>query len=201
MPQSATITTEQIKTLRKETNAGIMECKNALVEAKGDFKKAKAILREKGLRQAQKKSGRTAAEGLIESYIHAGSKIGVLLELNCETDFVSKTDEFKTLVKELAMQIAAAKPEYISREDIPEETISIQKDLYTEQAKKEGKPDKVIDKIIEGKINKFYQQICLLEQPYIRDEEKRVTDLIQEIVAKLGENIVVKRFSRFQVGE
>lgn len=195
------ISVDQIKVLREETGAGIMECKNALSEAKGDSQIAKAILRQRGLKQAQKKAHRATSEGIIEFYIHAGGKIGVLLELNCETDFVAKTDDFKNLAKELTMQIAAVRPEYVKREDIPESVLSVQMKLYTQQAQKEGKPAQVTEKIVEGKLNKFYQEVCLLEQPYIRDDKKRVSDLIQETIAKLGENVVIKRFVRYMVGE
>lgn len=195
------ITAEKVKELREKTGAGMMDCKKALTEANGDFEKAVDILRQKGLASAQKKSSRKAAEGLVGSYIHM-DKIGVLVEVNCETDFVAKTDIFRELVKDLAMQIAASAPQYISREDVPSEVIEREKAIY--RASIEGnKPPEVVDRIIEGKLEKFYAETCLLEQVFIKDPEgkKKVKDLITEVIARLGENIVVRRFARFQVGE
>ncbi len=194
------VSAKVIKELRERTGAGIMECKEALKEANGDIEKAIEILRKRGALKAEKKASRSANEGLIGAYIHAGGKIGVLVEVNCETDFVARTDEFQQLVKDIAMQIAAMSPEYISREDVPPEVIEKEKEIYREEALRSGKPEKVVEKIVEGKLEKFYQEKCLLEQPFIKDESKRVKDLITEVIAKLGENIRVSRFVRFQVG-
>jgi elongation factor Ts len=195
------ITTEMVKSLREKTGAGVMECKAALEEAKGDLEKAVEILRKKGIATAEKKSTRTTSCGLISSYIHSDGRIGVLLEVNCETDFVARTEEFKNLVKELAMQIAAASPSYISREDVPEEVIEKEKEIYREIARSEGKKEEIIEKIVTGKLEKFYQNVCLLDQPYIRDDKKKVSEIIKETIGKLKENIVVKRFVRYRLGE
>ncbi|MCX7792893.1 MAG: translation elongation factor Ts [Thermodesulfovibrionales bacterium] len=195
------ITAEKVKELREKTGAGMMDCKKALAEAGGDFEKAVDILRQKGLASAAKKSSRKAAEGIVGAYIHM-DKIGVLVEVNCETDFVAKTDIFRELVKDIAMQIAASAPQYVSREDVPQEVIEREKAIY--RASIDGnKPSQVIEKIIEGKLEKFYADTCLLEQIFIKDPEgkKKVKDLITEAIARLGENIVVRRFARFQVGE
>ncbi len=195
------ISAKVVKELRDKTGAGFMDCKKALQEANGDIEKAIDILKKKGIAKAAKKASRTASDGLIASYIHHGGKIGVLVEVNCETDFVAKTDDFKTLVNEIAMQIAAANPLYVKREDIPEDVLQREKEIYKAQALESGKPEKIVDKIVEGKIQKYYKEVCLLEQPYIRDDEKTVQDLINEAIAKLGENIVVRRFIRFVLGE
>lgn len=195
------ITIEMIKELRERTGAGVMEAKRALEEANGDMEKAVTILREKGVIKAAKKAGRTAKEGIIEAYIHTGEKLGVLVEVNCETDFVARTDEFKKLAKEIALQIAGMNPQYVSKEDVPPEVIEKEKEIYRVQLKNEGKPDHVIEKIIEGKLEKFYEEVCLLEQPFVRNPEIKVKDLITEAISKLGENIVVRRFARFVVGE
>jgi len=195
------ITIEMIKELRERTGAGVMEVKKALEEANGDIEKAVLILREKGVVKAAKKSSRMAKEGVIEAYIHTGEKLGVLVEVNCETDFVARTDEFKKLAKDIALQIAGMNPLYVSKEDVPPEVIEREKEIYRTQLKNEGKPEAVIEKIIDGKINKFYEEVCLLEQPFVRNPEIKVKDLITEEIAKLGENIVVRRFSRFVVGE
>jgi elongation factor Ts len=192
---------KSVKALREQTGAGVMDCKKALTEAHGDFQKAVEILRKRGAATAEKKAGRAAKEGLIGSYIHFGGKIGVLVELNCETDFVASTEEFQSLAKDLAMQVASARPLYVSKEDVPEEVLSKEREIYREQAIGEGKPEKVIDRIVEGKLKKFYQQFCLLEQPFIKEDEITVAERIQRAVAKLGENIVVRRFVRYQVGE
>jgi elongation factor Ts len=191
----------QVKALREKTGAGFMDCKKAIQEAQGDLNKAVELLRKKGIATAQKKAGREAREGVIESYIHPGSRLGVLLELNCETDFVAKTDEFKALARNLAMQVAAANPQTVQREDLPQDVIDKELDIYKTQARNEGKPDNIVDRIAQGKIDKFYQEACLLEQSYVRDPDKTVKDLLTEHVAKLGENIVVKRFVRYQLGE
>lgn len=195
------IKAETVKELRERTGAGIMDCKRALQETNGDLEKAIIYLREQGIAAAAKKAGRVTKDGLVEAYIHAGGKIGVLIEVNCETDFVAKTDDFKYLCRELAMQVAAANPEYLDREDVPEERINTEKEILETQARNEGKPEKVIDKIVTGRLNKFYQEVCLFEQPYIRDPDMTVRDLVNEYIAKLGENIVVRRFCRFQLGE
>lgn len=190
-----------VKELREKTGAGMMECKKALVETGGDIEKAIDYLRQRGLAAAAKKAGRAAKEGRIEAYIHAGGKLGVLIEVNCETDFVAKTEEFQRLCHELAMQVAAANPLYVSRDDVPDERLEKEKAIYRTQALNEGKPEKVVEKIVSGKLEKFYQDTCLLEQPYIRDPERSVQDLLNEYIARLGENIVVRRFCRFRLGE
>ena len=195
------ISAKEVKELREKTGAGIMDCKAALKEADGDMEKAIEILKKKGIAKAAKKASRVASDGLIGSYIHHGGKIGVLVEVNCETDFVAKTDDFKNLVNEIAMQIAASNPLYVKREDIPEEVLSKEKEVYRAQALESGKPEKIVDRIVEGKMEKYFKEVCLLEQPYIRDDEKTVKDLINETIAKVGENIVVRRFVRFVLGE
>jgi elongation factor Ts len=196
-------TADSISKLRSMTGAGIMDCKAALTESKDDLDKAIQYLREKGIASAVKKAERKASQGLIASYIHAGGKLGVLIEVNCETDFVARTDDFQNLVKELSMQVAAANPLYVKRDEISVEVIDKEKEIYKAQLKEEGKPEKVWDKIIEGKLEKFFSQVCLLDQPYIRDTsgKEKVKDLVTNAVAKIGENIVVKRFARFRVGE
>ena len=195
-----TISAELVKNLREKTGAGMMECKKALTESNGDFEKATDILRQKGLASALKKAGRTTSEGLVDSYIHMG-KIGAMLEVNCETDFVARTDDFKELVKDIAMHIAAASPLYLKRDDVPQDTIEREKEIYRAQVT--DKPLHVVEKIIEGKLEKFYTDTCLLDQLFIKDPEqkKRIQDIITEKVAKLGENIVIRRFVRFQLGE
>lgn len=195
------VTAEMVKELRERTGAGILDCKKALTEKNGDVEKAIEFLREKGLAAAAKKAGRIAAEGLCESYIHGGGRIGVLLELNCETDFVAKTDDFKTLAKDICMQIAAAKPEYVRREEVPEEVVEKEKEIFTHQALNEGKPAAVVEKMIVGRLEKFYKEICLLEQPFIKDSDKTVQQLIVEKIATIGENINVRRFVRYELGE
>jgi elongation factor Ts len=195
------ITAEMVKELREKTGAGMMECKKALEASNGDMEKAILYLRERGMAAAQKKASRVAKEGLITSYIHAGGKIGVLVEINCETDFVARNDEFKELAKDIAMQIAAAKPLYVKKEDVPQEVIEKEKEIYLAQAKASGKPEKVWDKIVEGKLESFFQEVCLYEQPFIKDSKLRIKDLIAEAVGKIGENIQVKRFVRYQLGE
>ena len=181
----------------------MMDCKKALVESGDDLEKAVTYLREKGIATAVKKAERKTSQGLVGSYIHAGGKLGVLIEVNCETDFVARTDEFQNLVKELSMQVAAANPLYVRKEDVPEEMLEKEKEIYKAQLKEEKKPDNVIDKIVIGKLEKFYTQVCLLEQPYIRDSsgKEKVRDMLTAAIAKTGENIVVRRFSRFRVGE
>jgi elongation factor Ts len=195
-----TVTADKVKELREKTNAGMMDCKKALSESGGDMEKAIDILRQKGLATAAKKAGRSASQGLIDSYIHM-DKIGVLVEINCETDFVAKTDDFKRLVRDIAMHIAAANPTYVSREDIPQDVIEREREIYRAQVT--NKPPQVVEKIIDGKLEKFFSDTCLLEQVFIKDPEgkQKIKDLITEKVAKLGENIVLRRFARFQLGE
>ncbi|MGC8927181.1 MAG: translation elongation factor Ts [Myxococcota bacterium] len=195
------ISMDLVKELREKTGAGMLDCKNALEKANGDINKAIELLREKGLATAQKRSAKVASQGAIGSYIHMNGKIGVLLEVNCETDFVAKTEDFQKFMHEVAMQIAAANPRYVSREEVPEEVIAKEKEIYTKQLEDQKKPAQVIEKIVAGKIEKFYEEVCLLDQPYIRDDKKKIGDLLKELIAKLGENIVVRRFARFQLGE
>ncbi|MCL0107457.1 translation elongation factor Ts [Peptococcaceae bacterium] len=190
-----------VKELRERTSAGMMDCKKALAEAGGDIDKAVNLLREKGLAAAAKKAGRVAAEGVVSSYIHGDGRIGVLVEVNCETDFVAKTDEFKELVKDIAMQIAAAKPEYVRREDVPESVIEKEKEILKAQALNEGKPERIVEKMVQGRIEKHYKEICLLDQPFIKNPDITVQQLVNEKIAKIGENIVVRRFVRFELGE
>jgi len=192
---------ENIKELREKTGAGMMDCKKALAEANGDMEKAIDHLRKKGLARAAKKAGRTAAQGLVDSYIHIGGKLGVLLEVNCETDFVAKNIEFQAFVKDVAMQIAASNPQYIAREEVPDAIIQHETDILTTQAQQEGKPEKTIEKIVNGRIEKFYEEICLLEQPFIKDPKKNIKELLTDLIAKIGENIVIRRFTRYQLGE
>ena len=196
-----TIDAKIVKELRDKTGAGMMDCKRALVETDGDLEKAVEALRKAGVTKAQKKGVRSAREGLVYSYIHHGGRLGVLVEVNCETDFVAKTDGFKELVHNLAIQIAATNPVSVSREQVPEELVKSEQDIYTEQAKNSKKPDKMIEKIVTGKMDKYFQDICLLEQPFIKDPDKIVKDLITESIATLGENISVGRFIRYAVGE
>ena len=195
------VTAEMVKELREKTGAGMMDCKNALVAADGDMERATIILREKGLATAAKKAGRIASEGIVDAYIHMGGRIGVLIEVNCETDFVAKTDEFKQLVKDIAMQVAAYKPMCVRREELPADVIEQEKAVYRAQGLNEGKPERIIDKIVEGRMEKFYQQVCLLEQPFIKDPDRTVQDIVNEKIAKIGENISVRRFARFEMGE
>ncbi len=195
------IDAKTVKKLREKTGVGMMDCKKALQEAGGDEEKAVKVLREKGLDTAAKKSGRTASQGIIDTYIHLGDKVGVLLEINCETDFVAKNEAFRDLSRNLCLQIAAFNPPYLSKEDVPAEVIEGEKEILRSQALKEGKPEKVVDKIIEGRIDKFYKENCFLNQTYVKDEDKTVNDVIVDTIAKLGENIVVRRFVRFEVGE
>jgi elongation factor Ts len=190
-----------VRELRERTGAGMMDCKKALSEVNGDVEKALVYLREKGLAAAAKRAGRTAADGVVASYIHAGGKIGVLIEVNCETDFVARTEDFQSLVKELAMQIAAANPRYVRREEVPADVLEQERSIYAAQAANSGKPAQVIEKMVVGKVEKFYTDACLLEQPFIKDPDKQVGRLISDAVAKLGENVVVRRFARFQLGE
>ena len=195
------ITAQQVKELREKTGAGMMECKKALSEANGDVSKAVTILRERGLAAAEKKAGRQTREGLVASYIHAGGKLGVLVEVNCETDFVARTDGFQELVRDIAMQIAAVNPLCVRREDVPEAELSREREIYRKQAEGTGKPEQVIAKIVEGKLNKYYSEVTLYEQPFIKDPQVTVQELIKATIAKVKENISVRRFARFKVGE
>lgn len=195
------ITTEKIRELRLKSGAGLLDCREALQECQGDLEKAYEYLRRKGLEKVKKKADRVAKEGLIESYVHHGGKIGVLVEVNCETDFVARNQEFKDFVHNLALQIAASAPSYISRADVPEEVKQKEEAFYREEAQKTGKPTEVVEKIVQGKMEKFYEENCLLDQPYIRETEIKVADYYGEIAGKLGENIVIRRFVRYSLGE
>jgi elongation factor Ts len=195
------ISIELVKDLRQRTGAGIVDCKAALQEAGGSIEAAIDYLRKKGLATAAKKAGRIATDGLVASYIHAGGKMGVLVEINCETDFVAKTGDFQEFVKNMAMHIAAANPQFIRREDVPHEVLEKEREIYRTQALDSGKPEKVIDKIVEGKLERFYSETCLLEQTYIRDSDVTVKEVLDGMIGKLGENIAIRRFARFQLGE
>ena len=195
------ISTSLIKELREKTGVGIMDCKTALKECDGNINKAIEYLRKKGIATAKKRGGRATTQGQVQSYIHAGGKIGVLVEVNCETDFTGKTEDFVNFVKDIAIQIAATSPIAVDRESVPEDILEKEKDIYATQAKTSGKPDKVIDKIVEGKLKKFFSEVCLLEQPFVKDTESTVQDLLNEMMAKTGENILIRRFVRFQLGE
>jgi elongation factor Ts len=195
------ITADMVKELRQKTGCGIMECKQALQETGGDLEAAVEVLRKKGLKTAAKKAGRVTSEGQVGAYIHPGGKIGVLVEVNCETDFVARTEDFQQLVKDICMQIAAANPRYISRDDIPQEVIEKEKEIYRAQLAGSGKPENIIDKIIQGKLEKgFFAQCCLLDQPFVKDDKLTIGQLVTEKIAKLGENLNIRRFSRFQLG-
>lgn len=198
---SATIPATLVRELRERTGVGFMECKTALAEADGDLGRATTLLREKGLASASKKMGRSASEGLVISYIHGGGKIGVLLELNCETDFVARTDEFVTLAKDVAMQVAAANPLYIRREEVPAEVLEKERGILVAQVQSSGKPAKIIEQIVQGRLEKFFSEVCLQEQPFIKTPEVKVEDRIKEVIAKVGENVVIRRFCRYQLGE
>jgi len=201
----ADITAAAVKQLREKTGAGMMECKNALVEADGNEEKAIDILRERGLASAKKREGRIAAEGIVGSYIHMGGKVGVLVELNCETDFVARGEEFQQLVKDIAMHIAAAEPRYVAREEVPETVLDKEREIARAQAKNDpkmaGKPEQVIDKIVDGRVNKFYEETVLNDQPFVKDPSKTVAELVTEKVAKTGERITIRRFTRYKMGE
>lgn len=190
-----------VRDLRERTGAGMMDCKKALAEVQGDLDKAVVYLREKGLAAAAKRAGRTAADGLVEAYIHAGGKIGVLIEVNCETDFVARTEDFRALVRNLAMQVAAANPRYVRREDVPASVLEQEKAIYAAQAASSGKPTAVIEKMVVGKLEKFFAEVCLLEQAFIKEPDKGISQLVSDAVSRMGENIVVRRFARFQLGE
>jgi elongation factor Ts len=195
------ITAQQVQELRRKTGAGIMDCKRALEQAEGDIDKAVTVLRKEGMARAEGRLSRAATEGIVASYIHAGGRIGVLVELNCETDFVARTDEFQGLARNLAMHIAAENPRFLQREDVPEPVLDKEREVYRALAVKEGRPEKVLDKIVEGRLRKFCSETCLMDQPYVRDDGKTVADVIKEAVAQIGENIVLRRFVRYQLGE
>ena len=197
----ATISAAMVKQLREKTGAGIMDCKEALSECNGDISKAVDFLRKKGLATAAKRSGRATTEGIIESYIHMDSKLGVLVEINCETDFVAKNDDFKEFTKNIAMHIAATNPVSIRPEDVPKKTVDKEKEIYRGQVLEMGKPEKIVDKIVEGKLKKYFKENCLMNQAYVRDPDITIEDLLNEMVAKIGENITIKRFARFKIGE
>ena len=195
------ISAELIKDLRQRTGAGVMDCKTALKESSGDMEKAIDFLRRKGLATAAKKAGRIATDGLIASYIHAGGKMGVLVEVNCETDFVARTEDFQTFVKNMAMHVAAANPQYIRREEVPPHVLEKERDIYRGQARELGKPEKVIEKIVDGKVERFFSEVCLLEQTYIKDTDVTVKEVLDSMIVRIGENISIRRFARFQLGE
>ncbi|MBZ4665354.1 translation elongation factor Ts [Mahella sp.] len=195
------ITASQVKELREMTGVGMMDCKSALIEADGDMDRAVEILREKGLAAAAKKAGRVASQGIVDAYIHGGGRIGVLVEVNCETDFVANTAEFRSFVHDIAMQIAAANPRYVAKEDVPADVLEKEKEILRQQAINEGKPENILDKIIDGRIDKFYKEVCLLEQPFIRDTDRAVKDIVTAQITKFGENINIRRFTRYEMGE
>ena len=195
------ISASMIKELRERTSAGLNDCKKALTETNGDMEKAADYLREKGLAAAAKKAGRIASEGIVEAYIHGGGRIGVLVEVNCETDFVARNDVFRGFVKDVAMHIAATNPLYVSKDDVPAEDIEKEKAVLRAQALNEGKPEKIVDKMVEGRISKFYENYCLLEQPFVKDPEKKVSDILNALIATIGEKITVRRFVRYEKGE
>jgi len=190
-----------VKELREKTGAGIMDCKKALAESAGNLEKAVDYLRQKGLAAAAKKADRVASDGAVGAYVHPGGKIGVLVEINCQTDFVARTTEFQTLLKDIAMQVAAASPRYIRREEVVAEELEKERSIYRQQALEQGKPEKIVDKIVEGKMERFYSEVCLLEQAFIKDPDKKVSDIVADAVARLGENIQVRRFARFHLGD
>jgi elongation factor Ts len=195
------VSASTVKELREKTGAGMMDCKKALTETDGDIQKAVDYLRQKGLAAAAKKADRTAADGAVGAYVHPGGKIGVLVEINCETDFVARTTEFQALLKDIAMQVAAANPRFVRREEVSAEELEKEKAIYRQQALETGKPEKVVDKIIEGKMERFYSEACLIEQSFIKDPDKSVTDVVNDAIARLGENIQIRRFARFHLGE
>ncbi|MBW1697880.1 MAG: translation elongation factor Ts [Deltaproteobacteria bacterium] len=197
----ANISAAMVKELREKTGAGIMDCKQALAESGADMDAAISFLRKKGLATAKKRAGRAATEGIIQAYVHTGGRIGVLVEINCETDFVAKTDDFQQFAKNIAMQIAATNPVGITPEDVPDEIVEKEKEIYRAQALETGKPENIVDRIAEGKLQKFFNENCLLKQPYVKDPSITVADLLNEVIAKIGENISIKRFTRYQIGE
>ncbi len=190
-----------VKELRERTGAGMLDCKKALEEANGDLTRAAEVLREKGLSAAANKAGRAATEGTVESYIHAGGRIGVLVEINCETDFVGKTDQFREFARDIAMQIAAASPKYVRREEVPQEDLEKEKEILKAQALNEGKPEKIVEKMVEGRIGKYYEEYCLMEQSFVKDPDKTISQLLNEKISTIGENISIRRFVRYELGE
>jgi elongation factor Ts len=201
MTDPVRIPSDVVKRLRDETGAGMMDCKRALVESGGHLERAREILRTKGLASAQKRRGRQASEGLIEAYVHSGGRIGALVELNCETDFVARTEEFRRLAREIAMQVAARDPRWISRDEVPTDAVEGERKIYREQARATGKPENVIERIVEGKLQAFFKDTVLLDQAYIREDSRSVDDMVKEVAAKVGENVVVRRFTRFELGK
>ena len=195
------ITAQMVKELREKTGAGMMDCKKALVEASGDSDKATFVLREKGIAKAASKAGRTTAEGVIATYVHTGDKLGVMVEINCETDFVARTDKFKTFARDVAMHIAASSPLCLRREDIDSSLVDSERKIYRQQALNEGKPEKIVDKIVEGRLEKYYSEVVLIEQPYVKDNDKTIADFVKDMIATLGENIIISRLARFRLGE
>ena len=195
------VSASMVKDLREKTGAGMMDCKKALAESAGNFEKAVDYLRQKGLATAARRAGKVASEGQIGSYVHAGGKIGVMVEVNCETDFVAKTDDFQAFAKDVAMHIAASSPLYIQRENVPPEALEREREIYRAQAREAGKPEKIMEKIVEGKLEKYYSEVCLLEQPFIKDPDRTMQDLLNGLIGKLGEKVEIRRFIRFQVGE
>jgi elongation factor Ts len=195
------VSAQQVQELRRQTGAGMMDCKRALEQSEGNMEKAATLLRMQGQARADARMERAASEGMVAAYVHAGGRIGVLVEVNCETDFVARTDEFKELARNVAMHIAAEQPRYVRTDDIPEEELEREKEIYRAMARKEGRPENVLDRIVEGRVKKYCSEVCLLEQPYVRDDQKTVGELLREAVAKLGENILIRRFVRYQLGE
>lgn len=195
------ITAQMVKELREKTGAGMMDCKKALVEAGGDSDKAIFVLREKGIAKAASKAGRTTAEGVIATYVHTGDKLGVMVEINCETDFVARTDKFKTFARDVAMHIAASSPLCLRREDIDSSLVDGERKVYRQQALNEDKPEKIVDKIVEGRLEKYYSEVVLIEQPYVKDNDKTIADFVKDMIVTLGENIIISRFARFRLGE
>jgi len=195
------ITSEVVKKLRDKTGVGMMDCKKALEETGGDFEKAVEILRKKGIDVANKRSGRSASQGTVAAYIHMGGKIGVLVEVNCESDFVAKSEDFNNFVKDVSMQIAAANPDWVTRDEVPQDVLDKEKEILKDQALKTGKPEKVIEKIVEGKLTKFYSERCLIDQPFVKDQDRTIKQLLDELMAKTGEKCLIRRFVRYQVGE
>jgi elongation factor Ts len=195
------ISAKMVKELREKTNAGMMDCKKALTETDGDFDKAVTYLREKGMAKAASKAGRATKEGLIFSYIHPGDKLGVMVEINCETDFVARTDDFRAFAKDIAMQIAATGPLAVVRDELDTELLEKEKEIYRQQALNEGNPEKIVEKIITGRLDKYFNEVCLMDQPFVKDNDKSITDFVNETIGKLGENISIRRFARFRLGE
>ena len=195
------VTADMVKQLREKTGLGVMDCKNALKEAQGNLEKAVEILRKKGMKTAEGKRHRLTNQGVIESYVHVGGKIGVLLEINCESDFVARNEQFQTFARDMALHICAANPKYLNRESVPQEVLDKEKEIFRALALKEGKPEKIVDKVVEGRLVKFYEEKCLMDQPYIKDQNKSLQEILEEIIGKIRENIQIRRFMRFELGE